>query len=348
MQSELSKNLMRRRFGFKPYLLQKRKIREPGVCEGDAGMGKNRVRNLYKADGKFYVRSIQSCICKEMYDDRYMLDCRIKEGGTHQYFCCDDPEYIVRYLSKKSLWLSDEAKAAVNDAIDRFNKGVREALGDGFTKVEISECLTTLYYRHIGKDRFDFLIFYKSVECIPANAKRTVLLNNSTLQEMFHDMRWYSLTGDETINLFRESTNQIIEENPIYAAAAADGDISMQNLLKLHYRIASEEECIQLSENVFDAYILPPLPEKYNRNYPVYSETIKRDLLKRSGYKIWHTPNVSMYGQTRRIWMLNPHSKTGIDSGPSDSEAMTYDEFMELFNKKRYTREEYESDKTNF
>jgi hypothetical protein len=41
-----------------------------------------------------------------------------------------------------------------------------------------------------------------------------------------------------------------------------------------------------------------------------------------------------MHGQTHRIWMLNPHSKTGIDSGPTDSEAMTYDEFMELFNKK--------------
>jgi hypothetical protein len=263
-----------------------------------------------------------------------MLDCRIKEGGTHQYFCCDDPEYIVRYLSKKSLWLSDEAKAAVNDAIDRFNKGVREALGYGFTKVEIRGCLTDLYYRHIEKDRFDFLIVYKRTENIKGNAERTLLLNNSTLQEMFHELFWQSSGDEEMISILRESTSQTIAENPLYIAAVADGDITMQNLLKLHYRIASEEECMQLSEDVFDTYILPPLSEEYNRNYPVYSETIEKDLLKRSGYQIYHTPNISMQGNTRRIWMLNPHTKTGIDSGPSDSEAMTYDEFMELFNKK--------------
>lgn len=298
-------------------------------------MGNNKnIKNIYKEYDRFYVRSIEKCICREMYDGRYVLECRITERSTKHYSCGDDPEYIVRFLETKCLWLSDEARTTVNDAIDCFKKGVSEALGDGFNKVEISGCLTELYYRHIEKDRFDFLIAYKRTENIKGNAERTLLVNNSTLQEMFHDLCWQSSGDEEMINILRESTSQTIAKNPVYIAAAADGDIFMQLLLKLYYRIASEEECVQLSEDVFDAYILPPLPEEYDRNYPVYTETIKRDLLKRSGYKIWHTPNVSMYGQTRRIWMLNPHTKCGIDSGPTDSEAMTYDEFMELFNEK--------------
>jgi hypothetical protein len=309
--------------------------RAPCFYEGDAGMDdNNNVRNIYKSDGRFYVRSIRNCICKEMYDGQYVLDCRITEQGTKRYICGDDPEYIVRFLETKCLWLSDEAKAAVNDAIDRFKKGVSEALGEGFTKVEIRDCQTDLYYRHIEKDRFDFLIAYKRTENIKGNAERTLLLNNSTLQEMFHDLCWQSSGDEEMINILRESTSQTIAKNPVYIAAAADGDIFMQLLLKLYYRIASEEECVQLSEDVFDAYILPPLPEEYDRPYPVDSATIEKDLLKRSGYQIYHTPNISMQGNTRRIWMLNPHSKTGIDSGPIDSEAMTYDEFMELFNEK--------------
>lgn len=294
----------------------------------------NNVRNIYKSDGRFYVRSIRNCICKEMYDGQYMLDCRIKEQGTKRYSCGDDPEYIVRFLETKCLWLSDEARTTVNDAIDRFKKGVSEALGDGFTKVEIRGCLTDLYYRHIEKDRFDFFIVYKRTESIKGNAERTLLLNNSTLQEMFHELCWQSSGDEEMINILRESTSQTIAENPVYIAAVADGDITMQNLLKLHYRIASEEECMQLTEDVFDAVILPPLTEEYDRNYPVYSATIKGDLLKRSGYKVWHTPYLSMYGQTHRIWLLNPHTKCGIDSGPSDEEAMTYDEYLELFGEK--------------
>lgn len=40
-------------------------------------------KNIFKQDGRVYVRSIKKCTCTEKQDDTFTLECRIMErGGT--------------------------------------------------------------------------------------------------------------------------------------------------------------------------------------------------------------------------------------------------------------------------
>lgn len=77
--------------------------------------------------------------------------------------------------------------------------------------------------------------------------------------------------------------------------------------------------------------VLPALGEENNKDYAVVSDGISLPLLKRSGYKISHKPDMAMIGYTRKVWLLNPHAKTCTDAARSGVKPVTFREYINLF-----------------
>ena len=70
-----------------------------------------------------------------------------------------------------------------------------------------------------------------------------------------------------------------------------------------------------------------------NNYYVVDASTINIRLLRDLGYTIIHRPNLSLTAgvHTRKKWMLYPDRKTGVDAAEAGAEAMSFDEYLDLF-----------------
>ena len=135
-----------------------------------------------------------------------------------------------------------------------------------------------------------------------------------------------------------DSTKETISENPIFNAALEQDDKLLALILKLHYGIADDDECSFLSD-LFGYRILPALSEEYNKEYVIEGD-IDRDLLQHSGYRMLHRPYFALMGCARgtdRRKTLNPHTKQGVDAGSVSLEAISFQEYLKLFDCKKET-----------
>ena len=147
----------------------------------------------------------------------------------------------------------------------------------------------------------------------------------------FYDKR--ARAAETALNYILHSDNKTIAFNPIYLSALKENDRIMQCELKLYYRIADENDCRYLSE-VRGVRILPSLPERYDKNYVISKESTTYEdyiLLVNSGYRIAHRPCQAMRGSTYNNSTLNPHTKYGVDAAEQEAEAISFDEFLALF-----------------
>ena len=77
--------------------------------------------------------------------------------------------------------------------------------------------------------------------------------------------------------------------------------------------------------------LLPALPQAYNRKYFVQTADMDLTLLFDSGYTFFHRPYFAMYACTRAAYTLNPHAKLGTDAAPKAAQAISFREFLQLF-----------------
>ena len=70
-----------------------------------------------------------------------------------------------------------------------------------------------------------------------------------------------------------------------------------------------------------------------NDHYVVDASTIQIRLLRDLGYTIYHRPHFSLTAgvHTRKKWMLCPGRKTGIDAAEIGAKAISFDEYLSLF-----------------
>ena len=94
--------------------------------------------------------------------------------------------------------------------------------------------------------------------------------------------------------------------------------------------MASKKERSRFSK-IFGFRKLPKMPEEFNKAYVVDSDTISVSLLRRSGYTIFHRPYFAMWNSTHGKWQLNPHLKRGVDAAPIDDSAISFNEYLDLF-----------------
>ena len=79
---------------------------------------------------------------------------------------------------------------------------------------------------------------------------------------------------------------------------------------------------------------LPQLPDEFDKEYVVDVDTMTDrsfSLLRRSGYVILHRPYFAMCGSTHKKYTLNPHTKQGVDAAEAGRAAISFCEFLELF-----------------
>lgn len=216
--------------------------------------------------------------------------------------------------------------------IIRFNKSIREFKEKDNVKVEIKELNTVVYYHHYDKQIYRFLAEYhngrgKTVTDGVKDGGIGGLI--SSVPSCFDIIR--NEERERIWDVLRASDEKTIMENQFYLKAIEFDDVLMQKKMRLHYNIASEEDCLWLSE-ALGYRILPALGEEYDKSYVVKSDTIDGVLLKHSGYTVLHRPNIAMYGNTRRMYQLNPHRKSGVDAAREDSEAIDFCDYLDMFN----------------
>lgn len=287
--------------------------------------------NEYRKDEKLYIRRIKKCECVKKDGDVYWVSCTIHQRGDHFYLCNGDASFLSKIRGNKRFYLDHEAYMAVSAEITRFNESMREFKEKDNVKIEIKELNTVVYYQHREKQMYRFLTEYyngnektvtdgvkeggigRLINSVPSGLD---LIRNEERQKIW--------------NVLDASDEKTIMENPFYIKAIELDDVTMQKQMKLEYNIASEEDCLWLSE-ALGYRILPALGEEYDKNYVVKTDNIDVELLDHSGYRVLHRPYFAMQSSTHGLWQLNPHTKSGADAARKDSEAIDFCDYLDLF-----------------
>lgn len=288
--------------------------------------------NEYNLDGKHYIEKIRRCSCDEKEGEFYKFECRIHQRGWNIYIYKPKEDHITKLgASDKVLYLSDEAMNTVIKTIAHFEDKAEQARKWKSVKVSFQDRLISIYYQKSEDGDFEYYS-----EC--SNSEKTVkkfYKHDDPLHwllcDMSHFINKYPCKEIEIVYCSKAS----IKENPIYQAALEQKDEFFASVLKLHYGIAEDDECSCLSK-LFNYRILPSLPEEYNKDY-VIEGGVDYTLLKHSEYSMWHRPYFAMPGSTHKRITLNPHTKYGLDAGKVDAEAISFQEFLKLFDKKSDT-----------
>ena len=160
-------------------------------------------------------------------------------------------------------------------------------------------------------------------------------MRNTEIGELLRYLRFnlrhfFDLEIGERFNYPNEEN---IAEHPFVVDAKKNGDLFLELKVKHFYRLDTYEECLKLSE-LLGFRLLPPLPPEFDKDYVVDSGTVTeeyRKLLVRSNYTILHTPYFGMMGKTHAKWTINPHRRFGGDATTPDREAISFDDFLALF-----------------
>lgn len=308
-------------------------------------------KNEYIEDGKRYIENIKSIDDLVKQGEKYIFDCRIHQRGSRRYQYIKGAEYIEKADNTgKKLWLDTAAMQKVAETIEAFDEAVDEAVsGGGYTGVRVEGLDGFVYYRRVTRGAPFSRRIFDVVMVFPDESGEAVkvLFRNCHVSDMIGQIaRSGHLFGKKTeeaekaLDYICHSDNKTIAFNPLYLSAVKENDKMMQCKLKLLYGIADEDECRYISEKT-GVRILPSLPERYDKNYVISKESTTYEdyiLLVNSGYRIVHRPCQAMRGSTYNNSTLNPHTKYGVDAADNDAEAISFDEFLALF-------DEYEKSK---
>lgn len=291
--------------------------------------------NEYRKDEKLYIRRIKKCECRKKDGDVYWVDCSIQQRGDHFYFCNEDASFLSKIRGNKRFYLDQEAHMTVAAEIIRFNKSIREFKEKDNVKIEIKELNTVVYYQHYDKQMYRFLAEYH-------NGNGKTVTDGVKEGEIGRLISSVPSCSDLVRNEERQkvwdvldaSDEKTIMENPFYIKAIELDDVTMQKQMKLKYNIASEEDCLWLSE-ALGYRILPALGEEHDKNYVIKTDNIDAELLEHSGYRVLHRPYFAMQNSTHELWQLNPHTKSGVDAAKKDSEAIDFKDYLDMFSSNR-------------
>lgn len=282
--------------------------------------------NEYNLDGKRFIEKIRFCNCYEKRGDTYLLDCRIHQRGMRVYEYRKNSLFISGYLKNVVLWLSEDARNDVNAALKAFDGKVERMKEEQPVSFSVGGHDCRIYYRGERGCPCEYYFEYEKDGKVWQNFYKydplhRLLCDAADLLEM---------KDDHTHTVFVCASEETIDENPIYRAALAQGDLLFAKLLKLHYGIADGAECSALQEH-FGFRILPSLPQELDRDYTIDADTINYKLLSDSGYMILHRPYFGMKDSTHAKWKINPHTKSGVNAAPITMTSIPFAEFLKLF-----------------
>lgn len=293
------------------------------------------AKDNYKFNAKLYVAKMKYCICFKRMENSYFLTCKIARHGKREYRLSECGDDISGISGEKRFLLSSNAQAAVQSAIGEFEADVANAKRE-YIKVEIAEIKTTLYYRHVSENLYDFLVERENSKLeneLYFYRKETIeTMLRATQPPYFFGEKFSGFEYKEMCKLLDFCDKNNIEQNPVYISATKKIDTLMQSQIKSYYKAESEKGCFRLAKK-FGLEILPRLSSAFNKDYVVDATTIKKPLLERSGYKILHNSWVPMLTNQYTVsnWKLNPYSKYAEAKAEKELPAISFDEYLKLF-----------------
>ena len=283
-------------------------------------------KNEYTENGKLYIRKIKSCACLGKRGALYLLRCRIIQRGEREYLYDKAKARISRDNGVEELFLSEDTDSTVFKAVSVFEQSICGINSGIYCEMRFAGSGARIYYHRIHKDKYELITRSTSV----GGTNSITYEACCTVGEMINILSRESFLTEKEADLLIYSDKETITENPLYLAAATNGDDVLIRQLKLHYGIATDEECSWLSEWM-GCRILPPLSPGCDKTYVVEASGIDSSLLDRSGYRIIHRPYFAMKDSTHFLWQLNPHTKNGIDAAKAGAGFITFNEYLALF-----------------
>ena len=295
-------------------------------------------KNEYIEDGKHFVEQIRKCTVWKKRGDIFLLECGIIQRGKRIY-TYDNPGYLkydVKKYDAKKRWLSEQAKKTVREAIDEFEHTVKDIKEGDYIIIPVKELAMTVYFKRKDEGGFHFMLEYSDEYSDKEDDHQLVtqVFDVRSVEDMIREILFCLDTTEKNDleSVLRNPSRETIHQNPVYQAAVRTGDELLQHQIKQYYRIADDKECAWLSD-YFGVRILPSLSEEFDRDFVVDKDSIDGVLLANSGYWITHRPYFAMKGFTHTKYTLNPHTKIGRDAARCDETAISFQEYLELFEK---------------
>lgn len=249
------------------------------------------------------IDNIKMCKVVTRGRDRYNIRCVIKQFGDKIYTYMRGREAIFygKY-NEKCLLLSGNAVKTVEEAVEAFDAEINAAL----SYKKIGEAF---YIKSDKAGRYDALI----------READDILLKGASLPEVLKKIPEHYIPGAASL-----------DSSELYLYAVESGDRFLKCELEVMFGNISAEDLQYLTETTGEVWI-PRLGDAYDKAYIIDSETIDHDALRRSGFKVIHKPYFAMSGYTHAAYSVNPHTKRVLDAVPHDSELMSYEDFLKLF-----------------
>lgn len=294
----------------------RRTVRKLRLClEGyDEGSFSMKNENEFVSDGKRYIKEIKKVVCKEKHGKEYLLECKIIERGNHEYVYTPDTDFLKKRFGEKGVFLSDSAKQTLGKAIDAMEARIALHRAE-MTEADENETYFLSYRQE--PDGYDCCLSIRRSE------------------ENYYWLCWKDFGVlvwllDRIFDHNTESSAETVVDALITGAAKRYGDEKNALALEIYRRRATANECKTFSAKIRKP-VLSPLPEEFDRNYVVDVAGIDVGLLERSGYRILHRPYFAMMKSTHEKWQLNPHTKVGVDAALTEQQAISFKDFLRLF-----------------
>ncbi len=295
-------------------------------------------RTMCNVDFYQSFKKIRKSRCFGKMGDTYLLICRIVRYGVHEYCYNERTNVFAKRNGTKKIQLEGKAKKKVANAIALFQTDVRLAKNE-FSKVPFEALNTVLYYKHVSKNTYHYLIEKNYNE---KEKSEQYMYYDGSIRDIINNLLICVCKGEKSSNIADDTEKDIMLKNlrcsyaknitlhPLYISAVENKDIHMQRQIRKYYFLPIEKKQSLISK-CLGIKVLPSLSQDYDKNYIVDADTISRSVLRRSGYVILHRPYFAMTGSTHEKWQLNPHRKRGVDAAKIVDDSISFDEYLKMF-----------------
>jgi len=286
--------------------------------------------NEYREDGKLFIKEIKSCVCLKKTGSRYELSCTIHQRGTNEYDFIPEEKKLAKWGRSPGFYLAEEAEKAALSAVAAYEEKISGIKERAARIITMEDAGVTVYCEKTS-GKSDYVVAYKNWS---SSEPVAVIFEGIDLRKILDELQFfYGLRASESKTLLESPTKENIMRHPFILAAEKEGDTETISRVKLFYHLADKHDIARLMKLTDERYLCP-LPEEYDKKYFIRVSTItKKDwsLLMRSGVTILHRPYFAMKDSTHSIITLNPHTMTGVDAAANDADAISFSDFLALF-----------------
>lgn len=305
-----------------------------------------------KKETKTYITKIRRIRCKEIINDEYVLEIKTAKHENSFLFKKGN-NFITDDSLNKVIYLTDETKKIIENEVEKINYFVSNNINKN--KIEMPKYDITLNL--FRNDYFNYAAIIRCKDYINNPiASRIKIVDKIKIVKnihIYHFLHSLKHCAHETMIYKVKLNENSLQENKVFIEkdinesfnnidknikkyllgyAEKNKDLVLRSQIRLYYN-EDDNSDVEYFSKLANIKILPTLNRVYDTEFYVETETIDFDLLQNSGYNISHRAYFAMKNSTKEYYTLNPHTKSGVDASPIDCEKITFNEYLEIFNK---------------